>query len=47
MITFKKLKAKLIEDAPANATGAPVVGSGDNAVSWKKSKLLRRKKVKS
>lgn len=45
-MTLKELKRKLQEDAPANATGAAVVGTGDNAASWRKGKLLRRKKKK-
>lgn len=36
---------KTNEEAPANATGAAVVGTGDNEVHWdnKKRKILRRK----
>ena len=37
---------RFIEDAPANATGASVVGTGDSGVSWlnkkQKRKLVRR-----
>ena len=42
----KKLQALLVqlEDAPVNATGASVVGTGDNAVHWRKS---RKKPVMS
>ena len=42
----KKLKSLLVqlEDAPVNATGASVVGTGDNAVHWRKS---RKKPVMS
>lgn len=38
MKRFKKFN----EDAPANATGVSVVGTGDNVVSWVKPS--RRKK---
>ena len=30
------------EDAPANATGAAVAGTGDNAEAWKKKKKTVR-----
>jgi hypothetical protein len=37
---------QFIEDAPTNATGAAVVGTGDTGVSWmtrkKRKKLVRR-----
>jgi hypothetical protein len=32
--TTKKLN-ELMEDAPANATGGAVVGTGDNQATWK------------
>ena len=42
---FQKFR-RFIEDAPANATGASVVGTGDSGVSWlnrkQKRKLVRR-----
>ena len=42
---FQKFR-QFIEDAPANATGASVVGTGDSGVSWlnkkQKRKLVRR-----
>ena len=31
------------EDAPANATGAAVAGTGDNAEAWKKKKKKKKK----
>ena len=31
------------EDAPVNATGAAVVGTGDNAEAWKKKKKKKKK----
>ena len=31
----------IMEDAPANATGAAVAGTGDDPVHWKKAKKLR------
>ena len=40
---------QFIEDAPTNATGAAVVGTGDTGVSWmtkkKQRKLVRRQSV--
>ena len=45
---FQKLR-RFIEDAPANATGASVVGTGDSGVSWltkkKQRKLVRRQGI--
>ena len=45
---FQKFR-RFIEDAPANATGASVVGTGDSGVSWltKKNqrKLVRRQGI--
>lgn len=35
---------KIDEDAPANATGAAVPGTGDTGDAWKKGPLVRRKK---
>tara|TARA_B100001778_G_scaffold52674_1_gene39815 strand:+ start:1392 stop:1889 length:498 start_codon:yes stop_codon:yes gene_type:complete len=45
---FMKFR-QFIEDAPTNATGAAVVGTGDTGVSWmtkkKQRKLVRRQSV--
>ena len=45
---FQKFR-RFIEDAPANATGASVVGTGDSGVSWltkkKQRKLVRRQGI--
>jgi|TARA_R100000084_G_scaffold87501_1_gene41842 hypothetical protein len=45
---FEKFR-QFIEDAPTNATGAAVVGTGDTGVSWmtkkKQRKLVRRQSV--
>jgi len=45
---FEKFR-QFIEDAPANATGAAVVGTGDTGISWmtkkKQRKLVRRQSV--
>ena len=45
---FQKFR-RFIEDAPANATGASVVGTGDSGVSWltkkKQIKLVRRQGI--
>jgi hypothetical protein len=41
---FLKKKGKLKEDAPTNATGPAVPGTGDTGDAWKKGTLLRRKK---
>ena len=45
---FQKFR-RFIEDAPANATGASVVGSVDSGVSWltkkKQRKLVRRQGI--
>lgn len=45
---FEKFR-QFIEDAPTNATGAAVVGTGDTGVSWmtkkKQRKLVRRYSV--
>ena len=45
---FQKFR-RFIEDAPANATGASVVGTGDSGVSWltkkKERKLVRRQGI--
>ena len=42
MKSFKELAHDLVtkvdEDAPANATGSAVVGTGDNPVHWKDNK---------
>lgn len=35
---FKKDNKKVQEEAPTNATGAAVVGTGDNVVHWKDRK---------
>jgi hypothetical protein len=37
---------KYIEDAPTNATGSPVVGTGDDSVTWKKKKKKKSKILK-
>jgi len=42
--TTKKLNELLKEDAPANATGAAVAGTGDDEVHWKLD--ARKKQVK-
>lgn len=39
---YQKMK-ELNEDAPANATGASVVGTGDNPVHWKRPAIERRR----
>lgn len=46
--TMERLKShegktfmELLEDAPANATGAAVAGTGDDPVHWRKAKRLR------
>ena len=40
---------QFIEDAPTNATGAAVVGTGDTGISWmtkrKQKKMVRRQRV--
>ena len=45
---FQKFR-RFIEDAPANATGASVVGTGDSGMSWltkkKQRKLVRRQGI--
>jgi hypothetical protein len=42
--SYKKLN-ELFEDAPANATGAAVAGTGDDPVHWKMD--ARNKKTKA
>ena len=43
------MKKKIFEDAPANATGGAVVGTGDDKTTWKrkkkKSKIVKRLKA--
>jgi len=43
--TTKKLNEMLVEDAPANATGSAVAGTGDDPVHWKMDG--RNKKTKA
>jgi hypothetical protein len=40
---FEVIGEKLIEDVPANATGAAVVGTGDDPTVWKKKKRKNAK----
>ena len=44
---FEVISEQLNEEAPANATGTAVVGTGDDTTVWKKKKIRKNAKVET